>query len=527
MFDLVLKGGTIYDGLNTTPKYTDIGIIEDRIVSIGKIKDECAGNIINTSGAVICPGFIDMHSHADLALLNSPLSKPKVLQGVTTEVIGNCGFSPAPTSEDNFDLLQEYLRPTLGSMVKYSRFESFSDFLSALSSLNPSVNVSSLVGHGTLRIKVMGFKRNKANEKQLELMKMDFLESLNSGAVGLSTGLIYTPASYSNIKELEELCHILAKENKIFAIHLRNESNMIYESLEESIKLAKKTGVHLHISHLKISGEKNWNQTDRVLNLIDVSIKDGIKITCDQYPYIAGSSTINVLLPQWVLEDGVQNMIKQLKRKDIREKIKKDFETGIKYWDCLVKDNGWDNIVLNYINNDSLKKYEGLTFKEISELLGEESAETLFNIIIESKGDASIIVFQQSEENLKKIMKKSYVAIGSDGLHTGLKPHPRLYGTFAKILDKYVNQQRVLTLHEAITKMTSLPADIIGQTHRGRIKEGCYADLTVFYPDLVNDKASFSDPTKYPEGIKAVIVNGIPVSLDGGHTEAGPGKILK
>lgn len=527
MFDLILKGGTIYDGLESIPKHADIGIIKDKIASIENIiEDECAHQIINVSGAVVSPGFIDLHSHADFALINSPMNQPKVLQGITTEVIGNCGFSPAPTSKETYKLLQKYLFPILGTMKRCLRFETFSDYLSALSLIKTSVNVVSLVGHGTLRVMAMGFKQDVANEHQMKLMKAALLESLNSGAIGLSTGLIYAPACYSNVKELEEFCRILADNDKIFAIHLRNESNMLFESVKESIELAKRTGVHLHISHLKISGEANWNQMDRILDLIDSARQKGAKVTCDQYPYVAGSSTVNVLLPQWALEGGVQEMVKRLKRKDVRERIKKEFETGIEDWDSLVKINGWDNIVLNFINNDFLKKKEGLTLKEISDSFGEDPAEVLFNIITESKGGASIIVFQQSEENLKKIMKKNYVAIGSDGLHTGEKPHPRLYGTFARILDKYVKEQRVLTLAEAIKKMTSLSADIIGLSNRGRIKEGCYADLTVFYPDLVKDTASFSDPTRHPEGIKAVIVNGTPVVLDGRHTGARPGQII-
>jgi len=526
MFDLILKGGTIYDGLGIIPKYADIGIIKDKIAFIGNIEDECAHQIINVSGAVVSPGFIDLHSHADFALINSPMSQPKVLQGVTTEVIGNCGFSPAPTSKETYKLLQKSLLPILGTMKRCLRFETFSDYLSALSLIKTSVNVVSLVGHGTLRVMAMGFKRDIANEHQMELMKAAILESLDSGAIGLSTGLIYAPACYSNVKELEEFCRILADNDKIFAIHLRNESNMLFESVKESIELAKRTGVHLHISHLKISGEANWNQVDKILDLIDSARQKGVKVTCDQYPYVAGSSTVNVLLPQWALEGGVQEMVKRLKRKDVRERIKKEFETGIEGWDSLVKINGWDNIVLSYINNDFLKKKEGLTLKEISDSFGEDPAEVLFNIITESKGGASIIVFQQSEENLKEIMKKNYVAIGSDGLHTGEKPHPRLYGTFARILDKYVREQKILTLSEAIKKMTSLSADIIGLSNRGRIKEGCYADLTVFYPDLVKDTASFSDPTRHPKGIKAVIVNGTPVVLDGRHTGARSGQII-
>jgi N-acyl-D-amino-acid deacylase len=358
------------------------------------------------------------------------------------------------------------------------------------------------------------------------IMKDALIESLEAGAAGLSTGLIYVPACYSDQEELEEFCHILAHYNRVFAIHMRNESDMFFESVEESIELARKTGVHLHISHLKSSGKTNWYQVDPVLELIDSNRAQGLNITCDQYPYIAGSTTINVLFPQWVVEGGIMAMLERLKNREIRERIKEDFKDGIPGWDSLVRCNGWDNIVLNFIGNEAYKGFEESTMEEVAESMGKEPAEALFDLVIAIQGEASIVVYQQSEENVVKAMRKEYVAIGSDGLHSGVKPHPRLYGTFPRVLSRYVRELKTIPLAEAIRKMTSLPADLIGQPLLGRVQEGCSADLAIFVPELIEETASFANPAQHPTGIRAVIVSGVPVVVNGEHTLARPGRMV-
>lgn len=525
MYDLAIKDGLIYDGLGNEPIKADIGVSGGKIKTIGKIEDGQACKVIKATGEVVSPGFIDFHSHADLALLNQPESYAKVLQGVTTEVIGNCGFSPAPSAPATMDLLRTYLLPTLGKTDTWN-WSTFPEYLAALSAAKPSVNFAALVGHGALRIYAMGFSRSKANARQMDLMKEALTASLEAGAVGLSTGLIYVPACYSDHEELEEFCRILARYGRIFAIHMRNESDMFYESVKENIELARKTGVHLHISHLKSSGEANWNQLEQVLELIESARSEGLKVTCDQYPYIAGSTTINVLFPQWVVEGGIEAMLTRLKDREIRERIKQDFKKGIPEWDSLVRCNGWDNIILNYIGAANYKQFEGFTMRKVAEHMGKEPVEALCDFVMAIHGEASIVVYQQSEENVMKAMKQEYVAIGSDGLHSGVKPHPRLYGTFPRVLSRYVRELKAISLAEAIRKMTSLPAELIGQPLLGRVQEGCFADLTIFNSELIMDTANFDDPAQHPEGIRAVIVNGSPVVLNGEHTSARPGRIV-
>lgn len=525
MYDLVIKDGLIYDGLGNEPIKTDLGVSKGKICRIGSIDEGQAYKVISASGDVVCPGFIDFHSHADFALLNEPESYAKIQQGVTTEVIGNCGFSPAPSAEATMDLLRTYLLPTLGKTAVWN-WSTFAEYLAALSAAKPAVNFAALVGHGALRIYAMGFDRRKPDARQMGLMKEALTASLEAGAVGFSTGLIYVPACYSDLEELEEFCRILARYNRIFAIHMRNESDMLFASVKECIGLARKIGVHLHISHLKSSGEANWNQVEPVLELIESARNEGLNVTCDQYPYIAGSTTINVLFPQWVVEGGIMTMLERLKSREIRERIKQDYQNGIPEWDSLVRCNGWDNIVLNFIGDEKYKKFEGLTMSEVAAQIGKEPVEALCDLVIAIKGEASIVVYQQSEENVIKAMQHEYVAIGSDGLHSGVKPHPRLYGTFPRVLSRYVRELKVISLAEAIRKMTSLPAQLIGEPHLGRVQEGCNADLTVFNPDLIEDTATFNDPAQAPKGIRAVVVNGVPVLLDGEHTLARPGRLV-
>ena len=527
MFDLVVKNGKVYDGLGGVPFDSDVGIADGKIVELGPIEDGLAGRILDASGAAVSPGFIDYHSHADLALLNSPENHPKTLQGVTTEVIGNCGFSPAPVDSRTIELLRKYLAPTLGTSTAPWTWSDFPEFLSCLESAKPSVNFALLVGHGALRISAMGFERHAPSQAQMQVMLTALEEAMSAGAVGMSIGLIYAPACYANQEELEQLCGVVARFGGILAVHMRNESDMLLESVKENIVLARKTGVRLHISHLKASGKANWDQMEEVLALIEQSRSQGLQVTCDQYPYVAGSTTINVLLPQWSLEGGVLEMLARLKQHGMRDRIKRDFETGIAGWDCLVRANGWANIILSWVGEESLKHLEGKTIEEIASSLGNDPAEALFDLILDLRGDASIVVFQQSEENVKNAMQKGFVVIGSDGLHAGAKPHPRLYGTFPRVLGRYVRELGVLTLPDAVKKMTSLPADILRQPLRGRIQKGCFADLTVFDPETIEDTATFAEPARHPKGLRHVVVNGEPVVVAGRHTGVRPGQAIR
>ena len=527
MYDLVIRGGEICDGTGKVPFVADIGIINSRIVDIGQIDPALARECLDATEATVSPGFIDFHSHADMAILNYPECHSKIMQGVTTEVIGNCGFSASPVNNERLNLLEKYISPMLGTPRCPWTWSTFNEYLSLLESNKHSPNVAAFVGHGTLRIFAMGFSSNAPSSDEMKKMISALEDSLAAGAIGMSIGLIYAPACYADRTEIEELFRVVARFNKLVAVHMRNESDMLIDSVKEMISIAEATGTRLHISHLKASGSANWGKTLQVLELMDDARARGISITCDQYPYTAGSTTINTLLPQWVLEGGVLNMTTRLRQKQVRDKIKHDYEVGISGWDCLVRANGWENIMVSWVGKDSVQHFTGKTLSQIAVELGKDPADALFDLIVEVEGNASIIVFQQSEDDIKRVMQSGYSVIGSDGLYYGIKPHPRLYGTFARVLGRYVRELKVINLQEAIRKMTSLPANIAGLPMRGYIKKGYYADIVVFLPEQIQDLATYTEPSLYPCGIKYVLVNGIPVAVEGAHTGIRPGKVIK
>lgn len=527
MFDVLIRNGMIYDGEGNEPIEGDLGITGDKISAIGLLPSALARQTLDAGGAAVAPGFIDIHSHADLALINTPALPAKMLQGVTTEVVGNCGFSPAPTNPTAGPLLQQYVTPTLGATTGPWPWTTFDDYASHLEAAQPSLNVAAHVGHGALRILAMGFVGTQASPGQVAVMARELEQSLEAGASGFSFGLIYAPACFASLEEIETLCRVVARFRRILTVHMRSESDNLLDSIRENLGIARRTGVRLHISHLKASGQANWDQLSQALDLLDRARREGVEVTCDQYPYVAGSTTMTVLLPQWALEGGVDAMVARLGRREMRDRIREDYARGIPGWDCVVRANGWENIVVSWVAKDSLKALEGRTLAAVSKESGKDPAEMLFDLLEELQGNASIVVFQQSEENVAAAMRKEYVAVGSDGLHAGAKPHPRLYGTFPRVLGRYVRELKVLTLPEAIRKMTSLPADLLGERLRGRIRQGCHADITVFDPLTVADTATFSDPVRFPAGIRHVLVNGVPVVVDGRQTEARPGRVLR
>ncbi len=527
MFEVLIRNGMVYDGEGREPMAADLGIAGGRIAAIGPLASAAARHTLDASGAAVAPGFIDIHSHADLALIDTPQLPPKILQGVTTEVVGNCGFSPAPANPTAGPLLQRYVTPILGATPGPWPWTTFDDYLARLEAAAPALNIAAHVGHGALRILAMGFVGTPARPEQVAAMARALEESLEAGAAGLSIGLIYAPACYADLEEIEALCRIVARFGRILTVHMRSESDTLLDAIRENLGIARRTGVHLHLAHLKASGQANWDQLPEALEMLDAARREGVEVTGDQYPYVAGSTTMTVLLPQWALEGGVDAMVERLGRRELRDRIRRDFAQGIPGWDCVVRANGWENILVSWVAQESLKALEGTTLAAASRALGQEPSELLFDALEALQGNASIVIFQQSEENVAAAMRKGYIAVGSDGLHAGARPHPRLYGTFPRVLGRYVRELKTLTLPEAIRKMTSLSADLIGARLRGRIREGCHADIAVFDPLTVADTATFADPVRGPAGIRHVLVNGVPVVVDGRQTAARPGRMLR
>lgn len=510
-FDLVIRDGIVVDGTGSPWFKNDIGVKEGKIARIGKIKEK--GEIeIDATGRVVSPGFIDLHNHSDITILAYPDAESYIMQGVTTAVVGNCGLSMAPVNPDNVDLLKMYLSPFLAKGFDYGwDWRTLGEFYEKVEKEGTAMNLVPLVGQGTVRLAVKGFEPGEASKEELEEMKRLVAQSMEEGAFGMSTGLIYPPGSYAKTEEIIELAKVVAEYGGIYTTHMRNESKHLIEAVEEAIRIGERAGIPVEISHHKASGKPNWGKIYATLRLMERARKRGVEVHCDVYPYTAGSTTITALLPNWALEGGVHKMIERLRDKEIRERIRKEIEDDIMEGENFLKAAGWDGILISQCR---VKEYEGKTLEEILRERGtfDNPYEGLFDWLIEIKGDAAMVLFLMDEEDVKHVLSNPLSSVISDSWVTapyaGGKPHPRAYGTFPRVLGKYVREEKLLSLEEAIRKMTSQPAGKVRLKGRGLIKEGFWADLVIFDPETIVDKATYQDPHQYPEGIDYVIVNG-------------------
>ena len=531
MYDIIIKGGRILDGTGNPWFYGDIGIKNGKILRIGKLRSDTAEEVIDARGCIVSPGFIDMHSHSDFVPLINPYMESKVRQGITTEVIGNCGFSAAPLN----DFLREQIletSPMLREANLKLEWESMAEYIETVQQNGVSLNLAPLVGHGTLRAFVMGYEKRKPTSNELEEMKHLLAESLEQGAFGMSTGLIYPPSCYAETEEIIELCRIVAEYGGIYASHIRGEDYRLLDSVREAIEIGEKAGVPVEISHHKAAGRENWGKVKESLKIIEEARSRGVEVTCDVYPYTAGSFGLDSVLPPYAHEGGVKKMLEKLKDSEFRRKLKEDMIKGVDDWRSFVKIIGWENIMISYCKGHP--EYEGKMISELAKQKNIDPFDFVFDLIIEEKASARVVLFSMSEEDMRTVLKSPFSMIGSDssaratyGILSAGKPHPRAYGTFPRVLGKYVREEKVLTLQEAIRKMTSFPAQKLGLKDRGLIKEGMWADITIFNPEKIIDRATFIEPHQYPEGIEYVIVNGKIVIENGEHTKEKPGKVLK
>ncbi|MDI6703569.1 MAG: D-aminoacylase [bacterium] len=520
MYDLIIKDGIIVDGTGK-PKYvSDIGINEERITNISDLSDGASKKVIDARDCVVSPGFIDIHSHSDFTILVNPTSDSKVKQGVTTEVIGNCGFSAAPSLGK--------IKEKAGNICKGYGLEfnwsSLGEYLNQIRDI--SVNVVPLVGQGNIRAAVLGYEDRKPTYKEQDRMKYLLKEAFEQGSFGLSAGLIYPPGCFTKGEELIELCKVVVEFEGVFASHIRSEGTHLIEAIEEVIDIGKETGVKVHISHLKTQGKESWKRLDTVFKKIEDGLRDGIRITCDRYPYLAGSTDLDIILPSWVYEGGTAEELKRLRDPECRERLKGK----------ILESHGdsWEDVMISSVSRRRNKWMEGKRISQILKEINLHPCDFIFDLLIDEKAQVQAIFFSMSEDNLKRILKKPYTSIGSDsssrktsGILAKGKPHPRAFGTFPHVLSKYVREEKILTMEEAIHKMTGANSLLIGIKERGFIKEGMYADIVVFNPRLIKDQATYEDPFKYPKGIEYVLVNGKITVKRGRHTGVLAGKVLK
>ena len=521
-YDLLISKGIVYDGSGNPGMEIDVAIKGDMIVQIGKnLKKSKAKSVIEAKGLAVSPGFIDPHSHTDIELLANPKAESKIRQGVTTEIGGNCGFTLFPPSDVN----REYLRTRYDLELDW---EDVNGFFAQLERRGMALNYGTLIGHSDLRGSVMGLVDRPPTHDELQKMQTLLEESFEAGVFGLSSGLIYTPGCFAQTEELIELCRLVAVFNGVYATHMRNEGDYLLEAVEEAITIARESKVSLQISHLKLAYPRNWPKVHAVLSRISEVEKEGIKIMADRYPYIATSTLLSVFIPSWIKDETNDKYLARLKDPGLNQKICeyiKEQEERI---------GSWDNVRVSSVLTAQNERFVGKSIREAARESGKEPCNFIVDLLLEEKDQVEMINFSLNEDNFKQIIAHPLVVIGSDGwslapygMLGGGKPHPRSYGTFPRMLGRYVREEEIMTLGEAIQKMTSLTAKKFGIKWRGWVREGFYADLVIFDPDKVIDKSTWENPHQYPEGIQYVIVNGRIVIQEGEHTGLLPGKILK
>jgi len=521
-FDLVIKNGTIIDGLKDQAYQTDIGIVGEKIRRVGNLRKAESKAVIDASGLIISPGFIDIHTHTDYELLANPKAESKIRQGVTTELTGNCGGSAFPLRQPPPDD-EKRMAERLGIIIDWTDLDGYH---AALTKKGMAVNHGTLLGQGTLRSYVMGNDQREPTQEEMDRMKRLVAEAMEQGVFGLSTGLEYTPSGFADTEEIVELCKVAAKYGGFYATHIRSEDKAAIEAVAEAIHIAEIAGLPLQIAHFKAVGRTNWWKLPKMIDLIERAAERGFSVTADRYPYIAFSTGLTILFPQWALDGGMEQLINRLKDKKIRESMKADTLKKVMGY-------GWEKIVISNVHKKENKELIGKNIEEIAAERKVDPYEFVCDLIINEGQDVSHIGFGMSEENTETVLKHPQVMLGSDGsslapygpLAEG-KPHPRNYGAFPRFFGYYVRERKILTLPEAIKKVTSMPAAKMGLRDRGSLKEGNFADIVIFDPLTISDKATFIDPHQYPVGIDYVIVNGTIVVEHDKHTEELPGKIL-
>jgi N-acyl-D-amino-acid deacylase len=528
-FDVIIKGGTVYDGTGSEPKHLDVAIRGDRIAGIGDFKTAKANTVIDAKGLAVAPGFINMLSWSTVSLIQDGRSQSEIRQGVTTEIMGE-GESMGPVN----DRVREHMLRTQGDIKYDIKWNTLAEYLRYLESRGVSCNVASFIGATTIREYVIGFEDKPPTPEQLDQMRELVRKEMEGGALGIGTSLIYPPAFYAKTEELIELCKVAAKYQGKYISHMRSEGNHLLEAFDELLRIAREANIPAEVYHIKAAGQKNWGKIDNLLSRIEAAQKEGLKITADMYTYSAAGTGLDACLPPWTEDGGYQALFKRLRDPATREKIAAEVAKDSDEWETLYIGAGSpDKILLVGFKSEKLKPLTGKSLAEVAKMRGKDPITTIMDLIAEDESRIESIYFLMSEENVKKDVAKPWIAFGSDeasqapeGVFLKSNPHPRAYGNFARLLGKYVRDEKVIPLEEAIRRLSGLPATNLGLDHRGFIKEGMFADVVVFDPSTISDRATFEKPHQYAVGVKHVFVNGTHVLKDGEHTGAKPGRAL-
>ncbi len=524
-FDLIIKNGLIVDGSGSKPYKADIGIINDLIHTIGDLSEAAAHRTIDAANQIVCPGFIDIHTHTDIELLVNNHAESKIHQGVTTEVSGNCGSSPFPFNENDAKDYSSYQNKRYGIDIYWQNLDGFFE---AIEKNKTSINYATFTGHGDLRAYVLGKNNVTPSSEEMKKMQSVLRETMEMGSLGLASGLEYAPSSYGNTDELIELCKVVSKHNGVYATHMRNEDDTVIEAVDEALEICREANVSLQISHLKSCNKSNWHKTEKFLKQIHAAYDKGLPVAADRYPYVAYGTGMSTFLPIDTRQGSTDEIVARLndnrKSSAINEYISSRGD----------RIGGWDRYMISYCASEKNKNYEGKTIQQCASSLGTDEVTFVRELLIEERLGAGIVGFAMDEGNLHTVLKDPLVSIGSDGsakapygkLSSG-NPHPRFYGTHPRVLGKYCREEKLFDIQTAVKKMTSMPAEKLGIKNRGLLKRRNFADVVVFDPNTVIDNATFEKPHQYPSGISYVIVNGKITVKDNEHTGAVSGKVLR
>jgi N-acyl-D-amino-acid deacylase len=528
-YDVVITSGKIYDGSGGVPYVADVGIKDGYIVAIGQLQPD-ADVVIDAQGLAVAPGFINMLSWANESLIEDGRSQSDIRQGVTLEVIGE-GWSMGPLNKQ----MRRAMRYFQGDIKFSVEWTTLGEYLEYLVKKGVSTNVASFVGAATVRAYAVGYQDRPPTSEELKQMRKLVGRAMQEGAVGVSSALIYTPGCYADTDELIALAEVAGEYDGMYISHIRSEGNRLLEALDELITIARKANVAVELYHMKVAGKSNWDKLDAMIERIEKARAEGLKITADMYNYTAGATGLDAAMPPWVQEGGYQAWVARLKNPKIRKRVLKEMTTPTDEWENLYLLAGTpENIILVGFKTERLKHLTGKTLAEVAKMRGKSPAETAIDLVIEDYSRVGTVYFLMSEENVKRQIKLPWVSFCSDagslapeGVFLKSNPHPRAYGSFARLLGKYVRQEKVITLAEAIRRLTSLPADNLKLDRRGKLKKGYYADIVIFDPETIIDHATFEKPHQYATGMLHVFVNGTQVLKDGEHTGAKPGRVVR
>jgi N-acyl-D-amino-acid deacylase len=546
MYDITIQNAEVIDGAGLPAYRADIAIKGDRIAAIGKLK-AIAKRTINARGLTVIPGIIDPHSHADLILPLDPkkqteLMRCKLAQGVTTTIIGNCGLGCAPVADNEAEGILRAVNAWMSPEAVEWKWRTIGEYLDRLESNGLAMNIATLAPHGPVRISAMGLTKGSPSKSQMKKMRAMIERAMKDGALGLSTGLIYPPGMYSDTNELKELARLVADYGGVYASHIRGSSETLIPAVKELLDVGRETGVRVHHSHNEAVGREHWTKIDRALAMEEEAEREGVRVSFDMFPYTAAATMMIAIYPPWSLEGGVDQLIERLKDQKTRRRIERDIERKRPSWPPwredgwphnLVRATGWDAIFIGYVESRRNKRYEKRSLAELAQLTGKRPFDAITDLIIEERGQVSMLIFEISGERDERELLGKYAChrlsafcADAEDYGRGL-PHPAAYGAFARILSKYVREDSALTLEEAVRKMTSYPARIFGLKDRGVIRPGAFADLTLFDPSRVNDRANFEKPRREATGIALVIINGHVTFENNQALDNSPGSVIR